>query len=402
MTILHTADWHIGKRLHKHYLYTDFDLFIGWLCDLVVERKIDVILISGDIFDLANPSAEARKQYYQALIALNKLNCHLIITGGNHDSPSMLDAPKDLLSALKVSVIGGLPENMEDCIIPLPNSEQAEVVIAALPYLRDADIRRSEEGQTYEDRLAAIRTGIQARFDEAAEVCQSKYPEVPAIAMGHLYAAGASSSESERDIQIGNQAAFHAEQFNSHFRYIALGHIHQPQRVNSSVPTYYSGSPLMLSFSERSDEKRVLLLDTSNDLTAESIQIPKFRQLLKISGTLEKIKENLADLKPKGHLDSLIEIEMLEKDYSTKKLAGLDELVSHFNKATFEIVKHRTSFENQQKQSSEVFGHKQNLEDLKPKEVFDSLLNEQSFSEEEKQELRQTFDELNELLHTES
>lgn len=402
MTILHTADWHIGKRLHKHYLYTDFDLFIGWLCDLVVERKIDVILISGDVFDLANPSAEARKQYYQALIALNKLNCHLIITGGNHDSPSMLDAPKDLLSALKVSVIGGLPNAMEDCIIPLPNSKHPEVVIAALPYLRDADLRQATEGQTYEDRLAAIRKGIQARFDEAAEICELKYPDTPAIAMGHLYAAGASSSESERDIQIGNQAAFQADQFNSCFSYVALGHIHQPQCINAQVPTYYSGSPLMLSFSERQDQKRVLLIDTSQEMTPESIDIPKFRKLQKISGTLEKIKEKLAGLKPQGHLDTLIEIEMLEENYSTKKLAGLDELVSHFNETAFEIVKHRTTFKNQQKQSSEVFGHKQNLEDLKPKEVFDSLLNEQSLSEEEKKELQQTFDELNELLHTES
>lgn len=401
MKILHTADWHIGKRLHKHYLYADFDLFIGWLCDLVFEKKIDAILISGDVFDLANPSAEARKQYYQSLVALNKLNCHVIITGGNHDSPSMLDAPKDLLSALKVNVIGGLPENMEDCIIPLPNSKQPEVVIAALPYLRDADVRKSEEGQTYEDRLQAIQSGIQMRFDEAAEICETKYPDVPAIAMGHLYAAGVSTSESERDIQIGNQAAFHAEQFNAHFNYVALGHIHQPQQVNSSVPTYYSGSPLMLSFSERRDEKRVLLLDTTNNLAVENIQIPKFRQLLKISGTLEEIERKLSHLDAIGHLKSLIEIEMIENDFSQNKLTLLDQLVSDFNHEDFEIVKHRATFKNEQIKTSEIYKINQNLEDLKPKEVFDNLIKKESYSEEEKTELRQTFIELEELLHTE-
>lgn len=401
MKILHTADWHIGKRLHKHYLYADFDLFIGWLCDIVVEKKIDVILISGDIFDLANPSAEARKQYYQSLVALNKLNCYVIITGGNHDSPSMLDAPKDLLSALKVNVIGGLPENMEDCIIPLPNSKQPEVVIAALPYLRDADVRKSEEGQTYEDRLQAIQKGIQMCFDEAAEICETKYPDVSAIAMGHLYAAGVSTSESERDIQIGNQAAFHAEQFNSYFNYVALGHIHQPQQVNSSVPTYYSGSPLMLSFSERRDEKRVLLLDTTNNLAVENIQIPKFRQLLKISGTLEEIERKLSHLDAIGHLKSLIEIEMIENDFSQNKLTLLDQLVSDFNHEDFEIVKHRATFKNEQIKTSEIYKINQNLEDLKPKEVFDNLIKKESYSEEEKTELRQTFIELEELLHTE-
>jgi len=400
MRILHTADWHIGKRLHKHYLYQDFDLFIGWLCDLVHQEKIDAILVSGDVFDLANPSAEARKQYFQALIALKSLNCHLVITGGNHDSPSMLDAPKDLLLALEMNVIGGLPDLIKDCIIPLPNKENAEVVIAALPYLRDSDVRLASEGNTYEDRLAAIRKGIQTKFDEAAAYCEEEYPNVPAIAMGHLYAAGVSTSESERDIQIGNQAAFKAEQFNTYFSYIALGHIHQPQRVSAQVPTFYSGSPLMLSFSERQDEKRVLLVDTQNGFEPESIAIPHFRKLLKISGNLEQLQQKLTSIKHEGQLDTLIEVEMQEERYSTQKLASLDELVSNFNKEHLEIIKYRTQFKEQQKQSSAVFGAEQNLEDLKPKEVFESLLENEPFQPEERQELLHTFDELKEMLTT--
>ncbi|MGO1585618.1 exonuclease SbcCD subunit D C-terminal domain-containing protein [Mesonia sp.] len=400
MRILHTADWHIGKRLHKHYLYQDFDLFIGWLCDLVHQEQIDAILVSGDVFDLANPSAEARKQYFQALIALKNLDCHLVITGGNHDSPSMLDAPKDLLLALEMNVIGGLPEMIQDCIIPLPNKENPEIIIAALPYLRDSDVRLASEGNTYEDRLAAIRKGIQAKFDEAAAYCEQTYPHIPAIAMGHLYAAGVSTSESERDIQIGNQAAFKAEQFNTYFSYIALGHIHQPQRVNAQVPTFYSGSPLMLSFSERQDEKRVLLIDTQNGFEPESIAIPPFRKLLKISGSLEELQQKLEVLQHEGQLDSLIEVEMKEEQYSTQKLAQLDELVSNFSKDHLEIIKYRTQFKEQQQQSSAVFGAQQNLEDLKPKEVFESLLENEAFLPEERQELLHTFDELKEMLTT--
>ena len=117
MKILHTADWHIGKKLHKHYLYEDFDLFINWLIKLISEQEIEAVLISGDVFDLANPSAEARKQYYRALLQLRKTNCQLIITGGNHDSPSMLDAPKEILNELNVTVIGGMPSKIEECLI---------------------------------------------------------------------------------------------------------------------------------------------------------------------------------------------------------------------------------------------------------------------------------------------
>ena len=119
MKILHTADWHIGKKLHKHELSEDFELFLDWLCERIAELKVDVLLVSGDIFDLANPSSEARKQYYRSLKRLRQLDCRIILTGGNHDSPAMLDAPRELLQELEMEVIGGLPEKLEDCIIPI-------------------------------------------------------------------------------------------------------------------------------------------------------------------------------------------------------------------------------------------------------------------------------------------
>ncbi|PAM94495.1 exonuclease sbcCD subunit D, partial [Flavobacterium sp. IR1] len=97
MKILHTADWHIGKKLHKHDLSQDFELFIHWLTATIEKEKVDVLLVSGDVFDLANPSSEARKQYYRSLMELRRLDCKIILTGGNHDSPAMLDAPREIL-----------------------------------------------------------------------------------------------------------------------------------------------------------------------------------------------------------------------------------------------------------------------------------------------------------------
>ena len=122
MKIIHTADWHIGKKLHKHELSQDFDLFIDWLCELLKKEKIDLLLVSGDVFDLANPSSEARAQYYRALIKLKKQQCKIIITGGNHDSPAMLDAPKEVLRELDIHIIGGMPQNPEEVIIPVLES----------------------------------------------------------------------------------------------------------------------------------------------------------------------------------------------------------------------------------------------------------------------------------------
>jgi exonuclease SbcD len=395
MKILHTADWHIGKKLHKHYLYEDFDLFINWLIKLITEQEIEAVLISGDVFDLANPSAEARKQYYRALLQLRKTNCQLIITGGNHDSPSMLDAPKEILNELKVTVIGGMPYKIEECLIPLQNKKgENELIVAALPFLRDSDLRSIDEEVVYENRIEAIRKGIEATFTKAAKTSKDLYPELPVLAMGHLYAAGIESSDSERDIQIGNQAAFQASQFGTEFSYVALGHIHKPQRVNAQIPTFYSGSALPLSFSERKDEKRLLLIDTENGFEPESIAIPSFRKLIRINGSIAEIQQKLFSLESQGSLTNLIEVELKEVNYDANLIAQLDDLVTNFEQANFEIVKHRATFKNQLRESGKLFESHQHLEDLKPQEVFQKLLAQHSYAEEIKEKVNIAFQEL--------
>ena len=395
MKILHTADWHIGKKLHKHYLYEDFDLFINWLIKLITEQEIEAVLISGDVFDLANPSAEARKQYYRALLQLRKTNCQLIITGGNHDSPSMLDAPKEILNELNVTVIGGMPSKIEECLIPLQNKKgENELIVAALPFLRDSDLRSIDEEVVYENRIEAIRNGIEATFTKAAKTSKDLYPELPVLAMGHLYAAGIESSDSERDIQIGNQAAFQASQFGTEFSYVALGHIHKPQRVNAQIPTFYSGSALPLSFSERKDEKRLLLIDTENGFEPESIAIPSFRKLIRISGSITEIQQKLFSLESQGSLTNLIEVELKEENYDANLIAQLDDLVTNFEQANFEIVKHRATFKNQLRESGKLFESHQHLEDLKPQEVFQKLLAQHSYAEDVKEKVNIAFQEL--------
>lgn len=402
MKILHTADWHIGKKLHKYDLSKDFDFFIAWLCEQVEKEQVDVVLISGDVFDLANPSSEARQQYYQSLIRLGRLGCSLVITGGNHDSPAMLNAPAEILKELNMHVIGGMPENLENLIIPLENkNKEVECIVAAIPYLREADLRQAKEGQTYEARLEAVQLGIEQYFSKAIEFCKAKFSGIPAIAMGHLFATGAISSESEREIQIGNQAAFNALRFGDFFNYIALGHIHKPQQVNAIKPTFYSGSPLPLSFSERNDQKRILLLDTCETWTPKSLPIPVFRGLLKISGNLQELKNKLNNLGEPNELDSLIEVELREKQYDPSKILGLDELVSTFHKPGFEIVKHRATFENQIQGTAELYKEGEQLENLNPREVFSELLGAHQYDENIKNELQYAFDELLEEIYSE-
>ena len=395
MKILHTADWHIGKKLHRHDLYPDFDLFINWLCHTIKEREVDVLLVSGDVFDLANPSSEARSQYYRALMALRNLDCKVILTGGNHDSPDMLNAPRELLQMLDMHVIGGLPTDLGHSLIPITDKKgELQLVVAALPYLRDADLRSGNQGHTYEDRLEAVREGIARIFKKTAALCEKNFDGIPAIAMGHLFAAGVEPSESERDIQLGNQAVFNVAQLGEYFKYIALGHIHKPQRVNAPVPTFYSGSPLALSFSERSDAKRVLLIDTASSWNPESISVPSFRKLIKISGDLAALHSKLKALRTHGALDTLIEIELVEDNYDALKIYELDELVSTFNLPGHEIVKHRATFTKNIQGASAIYEDRTQLEDLQPRDVFKALLKDHDYDDETRTLLLSAFDEL--------
>lgn len=395
MKILHTADWHIGKKLHKQELTEDFDLFTKWLCECIGENEVDVLLVSGDIFDLANPSAEARRQYYKSLLVLRELGCKIILTGGNHDSPAMLDAPKHLLRELDLHVVGGLPKQLEDAIIPVYNqNNEPELVIAAIPFLRDSDLRWSEVGNTYEDRIENTRLGIQHIFDEISAICQRDYPGVSALAMGHLFAAGMQTSESERDIQIGNQAAFKASQFSSYFKYVALGHIHKPQQVSADIPIFYSGSPLPLSFSERSDHKRVLLIDTEHSWAPRSIPVPVFRKLSRISGSLPVLQEKLENLEAPLALESLLELELIEGQYDANQIYLLDQLVTNFEKPGYRIVKHRASFKNKLRGAADAYSSAQQLEDLKPKDIFLKLIEGHHYDQATRTEILSAFDEL--------
>lgn len=400
MKILQTSDWHLGKRLHQVDLTEDHKRFFDWFLEKIKKEAIDVVLVSGDVFDLANPSSEARKLYYEVLLELSRRHCTVILTGGNHDSPSVLNAPKEILKALNIHVIGGLPEELKDLVIPLTdrNGEQ-RAVVAAIPYLRDTDLRKASPGSSYEDRVEEVQLGITKIFREAAEICQANYPDLPALAMGHLFARGVTTSESEREIQVGNLAQYDAASFDPHFQYIALGHIHKPQKVSDKV--FYSGSPVPLSFSEISDKKRMVVYEvTRHAVEARNIEVPVFRKLLKISGSLEEIRKALSRLEePETDLPVLIEVEMQEPAEDPQKISELEELISTYDSAYARIVKHRVHFEDTVTGAHELYDANTQIEDLEPGDVLEKKMERTELDEEQRKLLREAFYEILESVY---
>lgn len=398
MKILHTADWHIGKVLHKHQLRDELVLFFNWLIELIEKEAIDLLLVSGDIFDLANPAVKDRELYYKFLSRLINLDIRVIITGGNHDAVGLLNAPQRILDALNIKVVGGAEENIEDELIEIKNKQdQTNLIIAAVPFLRDKDLRSMETDKKYKNRTEATREGIKNHYAQLAEICETKYPGIPAIAMGHLYAKGVSTSDSERDIHIGNAAAVESTIFSSTFNYVALGHIHRPQIIDKNQYIRYSGSPIALSFSEKSDQKSLVILNLNNGHIEQPriVRIPKFRSLIKFTGNLKTIKEKLSIYAPDFPLTSFVEIEVIEEKFSVITLSEVDELVTKYNESSvFNILKPRTKFTEKANDTAALFKEGDHIEDLKPIDVFTKLMDHQEIESEKQAILKQAFLEI--------
>lgn len=399
MKILHTSDWHIGKQLHKFDLSADLDLFFEWLIDYITTNHIDVLLVSGDIFDQANPSQAAFKQYYDVLKRLMPSNCKIILTGGNHDSAAALNAPAQLLNAFNISVIGGATDNISDLFIPIEKNNE-KLVIAAVPFLKDRDIRKSVAGESYATKIEQIKSGLQAYFSSINNHYKTHFSDEVFIVMGHLYVQGSELSESERDIQIGNQAGVETKMFEDIPHYVALGHIHKPQAISSEQNIYYSGSPIPLSFSEKEDQKQVnvITIKNNNIATIDNIPIPKHRDLITFEGNLQEVEAKIKAYSEVTTLTSLAEIIVNEPIESIERQQAFEELIATKINPNIEIVKSRLNFKSRIRGASDAFAVGTDVADVTPLQMFEKKLELQS-GLENTEELKNAFRELLERLN---
>lgn len=287
--IVHTADWHLGARLVDCDRIDEHRAFLEWFLGQMKELRPDLLIIAGDIFDCANPPQEALALYYRFLARLSaSMDGSVLVLGGNHDSPATLNAPREILGALRVRVLGALPENPEEWLHPLPDA-----CVCGIPFLRERDVRKGLPGQSPDEIAAAIREGIQQIYTKALTLAASRHPGLPVIGTGHLTAAGSLGSPSERSIHIGNLGAVGREVFQG-FAYTALGHIHKAQCVGKQEEIRYSGSPIPLSFSELEVAKEFRVIEiTEGRVAHRPVPIPVFRRLERLECTQETLGAEL-------------------------------------------------------------------------------------------------------------
>lgn len=296
MHILHTSDWHLGRSLHGKKRYAEFESFLAWLIATIEKYQVEVLLVAGDVFDSSVPSNRAQELYYNFLCRVAASSCrHVVVIAGNHDSPTLLEAPKELLKVLDVHVVGTIPDQISDEVLLLHDKKGApELIVCAVPYLRDRDLRQSEAGESMADKeeklLAGIRSHYAMVFQHAEEQRQqlgAVPPSIPIIAMGHLFAAGSSVGEGEgmRELYVGSLARVEAGIFPESLHYVALGHLHIPQKVRGNELIRYSGSPLSMGFGEARQQKSVCLVQCQGaTATVQLVPVPVWQRLERIRG----------------------------------------------------------------------------------------------------------------------
>lgn len=386
LRILHTADWHLGKRLFEQTRYEEFGEFLAWLIDCIDRHKVDVLVVAGDIFDTMTPSNKAQELYYNFLAKLNNTACrHAIIIAGNHDSPSFLDAPKALFRHFNIYVIGTATSEIADEVLVLDdkNGNPALIVVAA-PYLRERDIRTGES-ETLADKELATAQGIARHYQTLANLAKDKQNQllstnptpIPLLATGHLFATGASiaaDNDGMRGLYVGTLGQVGADIFDG-FDYVALGHIHREQTVSKRPHIRYAGSPMAFCFDETNQDKKVLMVDFNGDTTPviTPIILPTFRKLYQFIGNFDNIKANILSLKSKlsfdeNHKEIWLNIECSPPILNLKE--QLDDLTQN---SPLKVIAYKNK---NPKLTRQTFNNTQqkSLSELTPNDVFDELL----------------------------
>lgn len=282
MNILHTSDWHIGKRLMDRERLPEQIAALDEIVRICDERDVDLVLVAGDVFDTYMPSADAEEVFFRAVKRIAGEKRAVVIVSGNHDDGVRLAASAPLAAEEGIYLFGGgydvVPVGGERAVkavasgegyVVIANARGEQVYINALPYPNEARLKEEKTDESYADKLRRWIVRGEAGFSG----------NMPHILLSHLFVAGGKVSESERDIDLGGARAVPVSLFSA-FDYVALGHLHKPQKLSGNVR--YSGSLLQYSFDEF-EKKQVILLHTQEkSLEIEEIPLLSGRKLVRL------------------------------------------------------------------------------------------------------------------------
>ncbi len=313
-TLIHTADWHLGNRLHKVDRTDEFQSFLRWVKDEAVRQNADTLVVSGDVFDTINPPTESRTQYNDFLASLQSTCCkNVIIVGGNHDSASLLDSEKGILGMLNIHVVGSASGlSPEDMVFELKKeSGETSGICMAVPFVHEVELRSYCDAESENENLSDAAYGVLYKnvLDAAKKLRGER--SIPIIATGHLYCTDLEGrfSCTEKEISsddgrhvidgvVGNLGSVHSSVFSDEIDYVALGHIHYSTKVSGENRIRYSGSPFILGFDEHNISHGILSVkvERGKEPEVQKIDVPKTADWKRITGKSAKIRESLEQI----------------------------------------------------------------------------------------------------------
>ncbi|MBY0410033.1 MAG: exonuclease subunit SbcD [Burkholderiaceae bacterium] len=405
MRLLHTSDWHLGQHFMGKSRQAEHQALIDWLLVQVDTHAVDAVLIAGDIFDTGAPPSYARELYSDLVVKLHRAGVALLLLGGNHDSVATLGESRALLAFLSSTVVAAVGDAAEHLVV-LPQHGSAGgiggtgepgCIVCAVPFIRPRDVLQSQAGQSAQDKQQSMQAALQAYYQgvyDAALTHQANLQQelgrtVPIIATGHLTTVGASSNESVREIYVGSLDAFPTAAFPP-VDYIALGHIHKPQKVGGLDHIRYCGSPIPLGFDEAKQQKEVLLvdLDETGLEAVTALPVPRFQALVSVSGNLASLAAAITTAATEGTADqpAWLEVTVAQDDY----LPDLPERISAMTQGlpveVLRVRRQRTA------SAATLVGEiTATLDELSPDEVFARRLSCEDLAPELQQALNQRY-----------
>ncbi|MDQ3767130.1 MAG: exonuclease subunit SbcD [Actinomycetota bacterium] len=290
MKLLHTGDWHVGKTLRGRSRAEEHRAVLGEIGELAAREAVDVVLVAGDLFDSASPSPEAEGIVYEALLQLTHSGARVVVVAGNHDNPRRLLAVEPLLALGRVAVRPLVQSPHEGGVVEITSRRGELARIAMLPWLSQRDIVKADQlmsdnadrlADTYRERASRIIASLTTAFSSNSIN----------IVLGHLTVAGAQVGGGERTAQTVFDYYVDATAFPSDAHYVALGHLHKPQKMPAGAPVHYCGSPLWLDFSDDDEPKTTLIVEAFPGTPAKVRAVPMKagRRLRTLTGTVAEL-----------------------------------------------------------------------------------------------------------------
>lgn len=347
MRILHTSDWHLGKRLFKLDRSEEHARFLNWLLATLIEKDIDLLLIAGDVFDVPTPPHQSLEMFYEFLHRVStETKTQTLIIAGNHDSGLLLDAPAKLLRPHRVKVWGKLSPNPEDHWLSLTIKNET-LDICAIPFFRSYELLPNGEG----DALEILKNYL------------TRPKTSPQLLMLHHLAGIFEASGSEQVITLSGVDSIPSEVLKT-FSYVALGHIHKPQKIASNA--YYSGSPIPMRFSETHGKSVMELELVNGELSIQRIPIPLTRPLHIIRADEKNWRHKIVEIEKTGELTPMVEMQLT---LAAPVMGLIDEIKATINEKQMELLSYLPTYSGPEKKER----RHERLFELSPMEVFEEF-----------------------------